>query len=379
MFAFYARAKDIKSWTGVRRVAEMQKGVQRTLVPSRVNAIKRFIASDVQNIIPGSVLIAFNEGTTSITPIAKRIQPCIPEVTVHNGCDDLMSPSVLEFNFDETVDEHLRPALIVDGQHRLSGLSAYESEDIPILVVALIDASPMEQAFQFVVINNKSVRVPTNDVKSIIADIDVDTLQERLLSAGIRYGDKSPTLRDVNNLEASPFKDLLDWAYNTRQGGRPLISLTAIEQSLRYINLLFENALSGGYNEGDDDSLLQIFMAMWRMVKAKYNDIWLRNNKLTSKVAIVALNELLSDKLKSAWEFNLVDIYETSEIETFISRILSPINVEFWESEWTVSIQDNANVRKMIKHDLVAMMENNKLGRTWSIDLHLVATHDHSS
>lgn len=62
--------------------------------------------------------------------------------------------------------------LIVDGQHRLHGISEFLYEDLPVLVVCMVDASVQEQAFQFIVINNKAVRVPTDNVKAIIAHLD---------------------------------------------------------------------------------------------------------------------------------------------------------------------------------------------------------------
>jgi hypothetical protein len=76
-------------------------------------------------------------------------------------------------------------------------MSQLATEDPPILLVALIDASSDEQAFQFVVINNKAAKVPTDNVKAIIATVSENDLRDRLLNAGVNYGDISATLKDI--------------------------------------------------------------------------------------------------------------------------------------------------------------------------------------
>ena len=81
-------------------------------------------------------------------------------------------------------------------------MSQLATEDPPILLVALIDASSDEQAFQFVVINNKAAKVPTDNVKAIIATVSENDLRDRLLNAGVNYGDISATLKDITTLIA---------------------------------------------------------------------------------------------------------------------------------------------------------------------------------
>jgi DGQHR domain-containing protein len=377
-FTFYARARDVSKWVGIRRSSEQPEGIQRMLRRSRILAISRFMGSHANNTIPGNILVAFGEGRAEVETLEERIASCIPPDTMQNGCGHLLRPAALRFNFDPAADETSRPALIVDGQHRLKGLEAYGGEDVPILVVGLFSAPLIEQAFQFVVINNKATRVPTSNVKSIIADINESDLERRLLGAGVRYGDKSPILRDLTDLDSSPFAKLLDWDYN-REGkieseaqGKRLVSLTALEQSMRYMSSHFKGVLEGGYEEGDEDSLYQMFTAMWRGVAENYPDIWARNDKMMAKVSLNALNEFLVDRLKKAWEFGLLNIFEPSEVQGQAKKIISDIPRAFWESEWTMVIQDNANVRNIIQGDLSKVVENRRVGRPWNADLTIV-------
>lgn len=371
MFAFYARVRDIKDWVGVRRVSEDGQGTQRILTNTRVNAVKRFIAANPENTIPGCILIAFSGGTAQITSLEHQLAGCLDYDNLSNDCKGKVAPGMLKFSFDQDLPEWERPAMVVDGQHRLYGLSSFPEENLPVLIVALIDADLLEQAFQFVVINNKSVRVPTDDVKSIIANVNEELLQERLLTAGVRYGEKSPLLRDLNDLQESPFYRLLDWGYNIAKGGEGVITLTAVEQSIRFIKILFDAPLSRGADEGDEDSLLQIFMAIWRGVKINYPSLWGRENKLMSKVAINSINEFIAERIKSGWEFGLIDIFDVDKLEKFSHERIKVVPEEFWNSEWKIPVQDNANVRKLIKSDLESLSENSKLKRVWHTDLKL--------
>lgn len=368
-FVFNARAKDIQQWAGIVRVPDYAGGTQRAFREPRARAITRFLQAESVNTIPNSVLIAFNQGATVFTPLEDKIISCLPEIEITNGCTELISWGTLEFEFEDGVAENERLALIVDGQHRLNGMYEFGMEDIPAVIIGLMDAPLKEQAFHFIVINNKAVRVPTESAKSIIADLDEtqeDELGERLLKAGIKYKDVSPILREINDLEASPFKDLLDWSYN-RKGAR-LVPLTAVEQSLRYLKGVFT------FFDEDEDSLLEVFLALWRAVKSTYAHLWgNEDNNLMKKVCLNAINEFVSDRLKLAWQFGLLDIFQPETVEKQVEQIMLPVPASFWESMWSIRIQDNANIRGLIKADMEQMAENRKLRKRWDEDLELIS------
>jgi len=364
-FVFHARVKDVKEWAGIRRIQEFNEGTQRVLRKTRVRHITRFLKSDSINTIPNNLLLAFSPNSTRFTSLLAELDCLQTNVDFSNQCDGLINWGILEFSFDPSLPEHLRPALIVDGQHRLYGMSEFEQENLPVLVVSLVDASLQEQAFQFIVVNSKAVRVATTSAKSIIADIEEQTLEERLLNAGIQYGEMPPTLRDINDLPSSPFYMLLDWERN--RNGSKIVPLTAIEQSLRFLRSVFTNFL-----QDDEDSLVEIFMAIWRAVKKRYPEIWgNEKNKLMTKVSISALNEFISLRLKAASDFGLVEIFDTGSVESRVLSILDPVVPAFWEHEWSIKIQDNANVRQQIKDDLETISDNYKLRKHWSENLQL--------
>jgi DGQHR domain-containing protein len=364
-FVFHARARDIKQWAGIQRVKDSPEGIQRVLRPTRRDAIKKFLSSFPANTIPNSLLLAFDFSSEELNfqSLDQQLTTCLPSgVNLYNGCEGNINWGTIEFSFDPSSPEHLKPALIVDGQHRLHGICDYQNEDLPLLVVSLINASVQEQAFQFVVINSKAIRVPTDNVKSIIANIDEEELLARLLPAGVSYGNKSPVLREINDLDSSPFQHLLDWDYN--RNGPHIVKPSAIEQSIRYLEKLF-------MLEEDIDSSLEIFCAIWRAVKVSYTGLWGTDNQLAKKVSINALNEFISDRLKYAWEMSMLNIFAPQRVEEQTLNIVNLLPESFWAEKWTVSIKDNSVFRDLIKSDLEKLANNSRLGRPWKQGLRL--------
>ncbi|MDZ7959765.1 MAG: hypothetical protein RMY34_18095 [Aulosira sp. DedQUE10] len=126
----------------------------------------------------------------------------------------------------------------------------------------------------------------------------------------------------------------------------------------------------------DEDSLVDIFCAVWRVVKDNYQELWAEDNTFMKKVNINALNEFISERLKFAWELSLVDIFNSEQLEQQVLNIVKLLPQEFWKSEWSIKIQDSANVRKLIKEDLSTLADNCRLRRTWNQDLKLPITED---
>ncbi len=370
-FVFYARAKDIRQWAGIRRAQEHTEGTQRVLRETRARAISRFIEASPINTIPNNILLAFEPNRAEFRPL-NDLEHIAVQIDVSNGCGEQIEWGILEFSFEPDQLERLRPALIVDGQHRLYGLSEYDAENVPVLVVSLVDAPLQEQAFQFIVINNKAVKVPVDNAKAIIENINEDELRNRLLKAGVNYGNTSPVIREINDLPSSPFQNLLDWPYN--RNGQRLVPLTAIEQSLRYLQAQFD------FLRDDQDSLVEIFCAMWSAVKHHYPNVWGRSHDpdhgqpdtMMLKVNINAINEFLAERLVFAWEMNLVDLFNSHAVEQQAHNILGGIPEEFWSITWSIRVQDNANVRGLIKDDLVKILQNLKFREPWFRDLQLV-------
>jgi len=350
---FIANAKDIMKWAGTRRVGEHNDGTQRILKESRVRQVTRFLDADERNTLPTNVTIAFADGTSQFHPLGSIINAMIPQITSDEMLAEKLEWGVLSFEFEEGLPEHQRLALIVDGQHRLNGMAQFERENLPVLVSALIDSSPEEQAFQFVVINNKASKVPTDNVKAIVASqLDETELQRRLLYAGIKYGKIAGILREINDREDSPFRNILDWPLNKES--QRMVSLTAIETCLKTIgkriNVLDKN----------DEAIKEVFLTIWLAASQQFDELWATHDKFMSKINLVALNEYLAEKLAFAWEVDLIDIDQLDQIESHMKMTLAALEADFWVKEWNIKLSYSALVRTLIKSDLHTMAQNSK-------------------
>ena len=89
-----------------------------------------------------------------------------------------------------SVNEGKKIATVIDGQHRLLGMARF-SDDIRVNVVALLTDDTDEDAFQFLVINNKAAKVSTDHIKSLLFERNNESLKARLskarLSVSQRY------------------------------------------------------------------------------------------------------------------------------------------------------------------------------------------------
>jgi DGQHR domain-containing protein len=362
-FVFMAPAKSIVKWTGVERTTERAGAVQRSLRESRLSGVRRFLRSNDRNTLPNNILIAFVPGQTEYTSMRDR-----SEISFQNGCATEVEQGEISFSYDPEAPEQDRPALVVDGQHRLFGVAGLEGEDVPLLVVAMLDAPPEEQAFQFIVINNKAVKVPTTTVKSIVADYEdlEQNLLDRLVPAGITYGKQSAFLTSAGESEGSPFYGLLDWDRN--RDGERIVTITALQSMLGYLRSETELIV-----EKDDDSIQQIFMWVWNCLKDLYADLWTsKNEKFFSKVNLVAMNEYCVDRLRSLASMQMLNLFKEDEVVDSTGKAFAHIPSELWLKEWTgVRIQDNRVVRELLQTTFEKVAANCVRERPWDQDLRL--------
>ena len=355
LLVFTAHAKEILQWAGIRRVGQHEAGVQRILKKSRVRSIKRFLESDRSNTIPTSVVLAFEPGSASFESIQTEIDECVSDVDTRNSIEESLEWGKLKIDFDKEAAEHERPALIVDGQHRLQGMAALE-EEVPVLVVALLDASREEQAFQFIVINNKSSRVSTDNVKGIIADIDEIRLRDRLQVARVNYKDVPATLLDIDERDDSPFQYLIDWPLNQdkKEETNILVKPTTIDKSLRYIR----DSIPDLRNDEDSDSLKEILISIFSGVKKAHPNLWRQNSKFMSKVNLNSMCEYVVDRIEYAFMDGNIDPFDPESVVAYSYDVTKSIPSEFWEAHWPVKLHDSSAVRNQITSDLRQISKN---------------------
>lgn len=361
-FVFAALPRDIMQWAVVDRAEEQTGSVQRRISQARLRSLTRFFTQDTRNVIPNSIVLAFPPGTTTFSRIEldhSNMNDCQSDTAIQWG--------VLSFSFDPNEPPSKRPAFIVDGQHRLFSIAEVEDERIPVLVSALLDAETNEQAFHFVVINNKVSSVPSDLVHSLLVNLDEDALQKRLKT--IRVSLQPQTLLViVDDDTESPFYHMINW--ERRHGeGFPAINPTAIEDSLKYIRRRFLQL------DEEQDALIDFFFAMWQGVKIAYPTLWqTTHNRLFENAGFKSFSEYLCDQIEtlSSMDIDFVDIEDKESISNASRQIASQIALDFWLEDWVLTGLDTSSGREMIKEDLKTIRKNRKEHKHWSDGLTLV-------
>jgi hypothetical protein len=140
-----------------------------------------------------------------------------------------LTPAEIAKLHTEVVDE-LKPGVIIDGQHRVSGTKSLDR--IPFLVASLPFGDWPELAFQFIVTNHTAKRVPESLLISIVGNSlskeERQRLDERLKRAKIRVGLIEAVML-IHEDEQSPFYGLLSFGIQNEKG---FLDATAIQRKV---------------------------------------------------------------------------------------------------------------------------------------------------
>jgi DGQHR domain-containing protein len=363
-FVFVADPKDIISWSAVHRLEETKGGIQRRTSQSKLRAVTKFFTKVSENVMPTSVILAFKPQTTIFTRFSYDPEP---------QCDNdslAIEWGTLSFEFDEEANPRERPAFVVDGQHRLFGMADISKENPPILVSALLDADETEQAFQFVVINNKASKVPPDLVRSLIVDFNEDDLQGRLETARVTLRPQALLVAIVDDEMESPFYHMIDWQ-RRRGEGHPAVKPVAIEDSMNYIRRTFPEF------DDDQDALIDFFFAMWHGVKEAYSGLWDDyQNHLFENAGFKAYTEYLTDQIDSLSNMDIayVDTRNLDSVRETTRTISNQIVEQFWRVEWLLRSLDTSSGRDTIKEDIRIIRKNRKDGVQWYKGLQLIGS-----
>jgi DGQHR domain-containing protein len=336
---FTAKVSEIQKWASVKALGPKSWGPQREGKEARVEAIENFLRSDPINTIPTAIIVAFEPGLARF----------------NNG--------ILE------IDDNAGAATIVDGQHRLMGMSQFNPE-IEAPIVGLLDTSEVEQAFQFLIINNKSSKVPVTHLKALLASKRGTDLDARLKKARIAFNAQGITDVDlVNSIPDSPFFEKIDWTITT-QNDR-WVQATAIEQSLDYIGELGIPELT------DRDITRSVFLKIWTTIKDHFPKLWVKDSRLISKVNIMSLTRFIIDLITS-WADNEdvdIEITDLNQIATQTQKIIKHMDSSFWTTDWAEKARggfDTAQGRDRYHAALVQLYRNGRRGLPWYTDIEII-------
>lgn len=342
-YLFHAPASELYQWGLIDRTSpDNPKAIQRRLNKTKVLRIKEFLSYEKHtNTIATSVVIVFNKGSVKFVPAKKT--------TANNG-----GQGTLEVSWTTK-----GPAgVIVDGQHRVIGAHEYTDEDIHLNVVGITGADDTEGAFQFLVINNNSSKVSSNQVKALFTSYKEEELLRRMLDSGSTNVDegKITALDYFDGGIDSPFKKQLKWVKNSD-------------------GFVVPNALEAGLNEVQNrsnllsvvDLELDTFVGIWAAIKEVWGSLWNGETHLLEKASVQALTAFICENLENQLNFGDVDVDYTdpSALRTSALRILKNLDPNFFEVEWAKTGLDTRAGHELLVGDLKQMASNVRKKAPW--------------
>src|SRR5262249_19755399 len=112
-----------------------------------------------------------------------------------------------------------KPFLVIDGQHRLFGVTSSKLTPYPVPVTVLLDASNLVQMAHFEIINNKATRIPTahlNELRGLMFNLssdDENRLNSLLGQLGVTNLNASALVSELNG-PTMIFEGILDFPSN---------------------------------------------------------------------------------------------------------------------------------------------------------------------
>ena len=341
-----ADASDVVQWSQADDIRIDRGNVQRQLIESRWRQVKKFFSASRSNVIPTNVTIAFDQ---ELQRVESKEQ--LSEHTVAYYMSAPNESGLVEVAFPDIVRDH---SFIIDGQHRLKGM-AEVGEPIKVSVCLFPSLSQLERAFQFVTINNKSHKVPTNNLKALITNFDgiEESLRKRLAQASITTPKFATHVDVMNEDPESPFHKMVDWVNNRQADRVPVIAPAAIENSLK--------AITDGFPETKSDpaDAITVMSAIWTKIFDHYGinsgNIQTFQN-LIKKPVIQRITEMVVEHLRRELDpaFSTGDIMSgnASQAADAADKLIALIPAAFWQDNWSLKSLDTSAGRDIISQSI---------------------------
>ncbi|MDI1320363.1 MAG: hypothetical protein PSW75_09260 [bacterium] len=180
-------------------------------------------------------------------------------------------------------DQKYKPFLVIDGQHRLFGITMSSVIPYPVPVTILLGAGKITQMANFEIINNKATRIASahlNELRAVMYKLspdDDEKLKNLLGQLGVASLDSSGIVSELNGAGMA-FDGILDFPSNHKMG---FVSSTTLVQNVarsRETGFLH-------YLDEDDNVHLTSYNAMWAGMKAKFSKRWKKEVALFKKFA----------------------------------------------------------------------------------------------
>lgn len=280
-----------------------------------------------------------------------------------------------------TLKSLVRPAMIVDGQHRVNGANESQKDEIVFTVCAVKDATWIEQVFQFVVLNKMAKPISkdflTELLNTSLTNDEIKVIDTKLEAVGIRNADRI-LQKYVNHDQRSPFRGMVAEAGETigfdREGKLSQQGMLAVAKRWRTIEkgskslelAMFLPALGGVSQKlgrqkwREHETWTPFFFAFWRTLRNMYEpqQVWVKSPSfhLLYIVTLQALQDLfLESKADGGVKFQCIQDFENQVKEFF-----TPVPAVFFQG-WSATGLQSGTGWEDIKAAVQMLRKGNKL------------------
>jgi DGQHR domain-containing protein len=330
---FAIDAYALESLSTVSRIADENKGYQRIINQRKLAAIRRYVEIP-EAVLPTGIVLGTGEK---------------PELVVVSSRKPIGETGMIwsaQIKIKQSTS--YKPLLVIDGQHRLFGITSSKLSPYPVPVTLLLGANKLVQMAHFEIINNKATRIAAahlNELRGMMFNFsakDEDELDSLLGQLGVTSLNSSALVSELNGPNMI-FDGILDFPSN-KSG---FVSSNTLRQ-------LVDKSRSGGflkYLPEDDNEDLRAYNALWLGISMKFWKRWKHEvglfqkfgNKEIKKAAVkseqrllhsasitvlgeIADNELASSSFRKKW------LDEPMNISGLIQKeIFGKVPDNFWD------------------------------------------------
>ena len=260
----------------------------------------------------------------------------------------------------------LRPAIIVDGQHRVFG-GAMAEREMNFAVCAIPNSDWAESVYQFVVINQKAKPIRPAFLGSIIATSlssdEIADVYDRLKSSKIDV-ERAEVMDRINTDAASPFNGLIDFEIEGAPGFLQFPGMARLARDFQNIPRSHPVLLPKGSWDGVDGEWLEHFFAVWRGVRSYFEGedvrLWREPsadnpNNLFKIVALQELQMLMLDN----WADSRVFKFTTTDMtEAGACAFWEEFPATFFTDEWRLKGLQTSIGRRILREAMTETRRN---------------------
>ncbi|PCC66744.1 hypothetical protein NAEX_09339 [Nannocystis exedens] len=306
--------------------------------------------------------------------------------------------------FRKAIEDYVKPAFLIDGQHRVSAAAKIGMKGLPFIVCGLYDADWEEQVFQFTVVNLKPKPIPPSLITSIAAlsltKQEQKEIEGRLTQAGVRMREVS-MMSLVGYDPESPFADLIDMAVGDPRNKSQKLGYGALkriasewQRGTRESMTLIAKSLADTTSErvaravwrdtSNAPPWFQFFCVFWKAIRDSYPaELWSKGkSRLFIGAHLWALQEVIllqaDAQVASTWNVRVepgTDEEEARQIrfaalagklQEVVAHFVQYFPVEMWKMEWArESMDTNAGRKELVDLFNLFISEGKKAGGVW--------------